>query len=121
MLTLFSTIASHLYKLRPLMMVATIVCCVLFVFNVLRITPLENPDLLMPILVGIMWSVLLFSFSGAFRQIPTLKDQKAGRWQRFKLRLKRFFYGVLALATLLTTITVLYLSIRLVRLFFDAS
>jgi len=64
-------------------------------------------------LAGLSWGLLLYIFVSVFQQIPALPNRQDSWWQRVRLRLSRWGYGFLGLATLGFTIAVVVMTIRL--------
>ena len=72
------------------------------------------PEFLLKLgLIGLTWGLLLFSFVSTFQNVPPHPGQDHGGWQKFSLRIRRFGYAVLAMATLAITVAVIVVTFKL--------
>lgn len=102
--------------IRPLSVPALIgvpVFSVLFVMNIFEVQPVSNPDYLIPIVIGLLWSIFLYSFVGSFQEIPEPPQPNHKFFSRVKARFARVLYWLLALITVFTSVGVVVISVRL--------
>ena len=102
--------------LRPLYipaLVGVVVFAVLFLMNIFELEPAADTALLIPILVGLLWSLFWYSFIGSFQEIPGKPQAGQRFFTRIKIRCIRAWYWLLALLTLATSVGVIVVSIRL--------
>ncbi len=69
--------------------------------------------LLIPGLVGLLWSLSTYAFVTTFRFVPAPTAPGEGRIARLKRRLKRGWYGLLALVCVGSTVAAVWVSFRL--------
>jgi len=65
-------------------------------------------------ITGATWALLVFVFVRLFPYAPDVAPPEATRWQRFKRFFARLWYGLLALAVIVTSFFVIWLTIRMV-------
>jgi hypothetical protein len=70
---------------------------------------------LVPALIALLWSLSGYAFILNFRSVPRWDNGAGGFFKRLKLRLLRFWYWVLAAMFFGTTLALLLISIRLIR------
>jgi hypothetical protein len=70
---------------------------------------------LVPAIIGLLWSLSGYAFILNFRSVPCWSEEARGLFKRLKLRLLRFWYWLLASLFLATTLALLLISIRLIR------
>lgn len=71
---------------------------------------------LLPAIIGLLWSLSGYAFILNFRSVPPWDSATGGFFKRLKLRLFRLWYWVLASLFLGTTLALIVISIRLLRL-----
>ena len=113
MLELFYALAVRLRKIKVVSLLIILGCSGLFAYAALSEDAAES--ILSTSLAGVCWGLLLFMFISVFQQVPELPTDQHSRWQRIKLRVRRLGYGVLGLATLALTITVVVVTFRVLR------
>lgn len=111
MLDLFNALAIRLRWLRPVSVLVVVGCSGLFGYAVLA----ENaPDRFITTgLIGVCWGLLLFVFLSFFQCLPDMPSPEHSWWQRVRLRLRRWGYGFLGIATIGLTIGVIVGTVRL--------
>jgi uncharacterized membrane protein len=70
---------------------------------------------LVPAIIGLLWSLSGYAFILNFRSVPRWSEGARGFFKRLKLRLLRFWYWLLAALFLGTTLALLLISLRLIR------
>jgi len=110
MLELFHALAVRFSWLRPVALLVIAACGGLFVYGALAN---EAPDhYLTSGLLGVCWGLLLFVFISLFQHMPGVPEEAPGWWQRVRLRLRQWGYGLLGLATLGLTLAVVVVTVR---------
>ena len=71
-----------------------------------------NDDYLLPSLVGLAWSILVYGVLTGFVVIPPKPDKSLSWWQRTKIRMIRGYYWLLFWLCAATTLVAAHLSIR---------
>ena len=106
-------------KLRPLRG-AVIALSVAFVLAAAAVVLLgDSPAherLLMPAVVGLLWSLSAYVFIVAFQHVPTKPADRNGWFARTGRSLRRGWYWLLALVFLGTTSVAVFTTVRLVTI-----
>jgi hypothetical protein len=89
---------------------------VVLIYVALGSSSQSGDHFLVPAIIGLLWSLSGYAFILNFRSVPTWKLEAGGFFRRQKLRLLRFWYWILALFFFSTTLALLVLSIRLLRI-----
>jgi len=120
-LVLFETIAR---KIKPYQKVSYFFAVIFItVFVIVQILPVQaafigfdvNNDYGKLGLLGCIWLLLFNMITTVFIDTPKITTKSDSVFTRFKLKVKRFFYFLLAVFFLVLTIIILYLSMRLLR------
>ncbi|MDP6376274.1 MAG: hypothetical protein QF921_18050 [Pseudomonadales bacterium] len=109
-------IARPLTPLRYVPLAAAFAFAALFLVSALDIEALrgEAPErYTIPALLGVLWSLAIFSFIVSFREVPPPVPQDAGLVARLRVRFARAYYWLLAGSLAFLTFAVAYLSYRL--------
>jgi hypothetical protein len=101
--------------LLPSMLVGSI-CFVSMAIIVIGVRSEEFERFLMPSLVGFVWAATTYSFVVTFCTIPEKADKSQGLIGKFKRRISRGWYWVLAVVFLGTTVAALILTGRLMSI-----
>ena len=64
-------------------------------------------------IAGMVWGGLLLAFLLTFRHVPPPPHASDSRWQRIKLRIRRWGYGGLAILTIVATIATVWITVKL--------
>lgn len=75
--------------------------------------PQTSDPLLLPAIVGILWSLCAALFVNTFETVPPAAGPELRGWTRLRRRLTRLWYGLLAIAFLGLTVAALLLTRRL--------
>ena len=110
-------IARPLAPLRHLAWVCALVSAALFLMAVASVAPFDDRHTI-PALLGVLWSVALFSFIVSFQDVPEPPTPQARAFTRLRVRLKRAYYWGVAFVLAGLTLTVMWLSYRLLDLWF---
>ena len=113
MLLRMQKLAKALLPLKSVWLVLIFVFGAAFALNIFGIDPIAKDVYLIPILIGLLWSLLLYSFVGLFQEIPATASPKESFVQRFKARFRRGLYWLLGLFTVVVSISVVVVTIRL--------
>ncbi|WP_295541454.1 hypothetical protein [uncultured Thiohalocapsa sp.] len=103
-------------RLRPALPVLSALAALLFVVAAYLAVfgdPQRSDVVLLPAIVGFLWCFCAVVLIGTFASVPPPVTAQMTGWARFKRRLARGWYGVLALAFLGLTVATLLLSNRL--------
>ncbi len=76
--------------------------------------PQRSEALLLPAIVGLLWCLCAWVLITTFDAVPAPASAVPSRWGRFKRRIARAWYWLLALAFLAVTASALLLTYRLV-------
>lgn len=76
----------------------------------------RQSHLLVPAILGGIWSLLLYTCGELFLHVPARPQADVGFFKKLKIRLVLLAYSLLALAMILTTMALLWLSFRLMVL-----
>ncbi len=112
MLARFHRLAQKLAPLRLLIKLALLACAATIVYALIsRGTTTSGP--LIPSLLATIWLLLLLAFVELFRDVPRRPRPADGFLLRWRLKLKRGFYWLLALVVGGVTALVVGLSAKL--------
>lgn len=128
MLNLYSRIAKILVPVKPIIWLAIAVIAVIIVAIFISAN-VAYEHWLVPCALLVLWLLLLLMLTQLFPNIPDFsilnpnisghvenaqaKEKRTlGRWQRFKLKIKKFAYHCLAVIFTLLTFSLLFLSYR---------
>ncbi|MEM7283201.1 MAG: hypothetical protein AAF438_16415 [Pseudomonadota bacterium] len=114
MLLLMQRFARRLRPLKNVFLILILLSFIAFAMNVLAVEPLGEDKFLIPILVGLLWSLFLYSFIGLFQEIPGPSKEKLGFFGRIKVKIKLGLYWLLGCVSILISIAVLVVSFRLI-------
>jgi fatty acid desaturase len=113
MLEKLSLISSRLYRLKPFVALFGFLCFVLFLFSLLNLDYFNSDLLLIPSLLGGLWSALYFILLSFFILIPSRPDNEENFFKKIKIRLLRGIYYFFGAVFILLSLAVLILSIKL--------
>ena len=102
----------------PVLLLA--LACLAGIGFLLLVTPQAGDRLLIPLLALLLWSFSAYDLIATFHAIPSRPATDAGLLPRFRGRLRRAWYGLLALVFLAATVAVLLISFRLLALWLRA-
>ncbi len=69
---------------------------------------------ILPALAGLLWSACSYAFIVNFQHVPQRLDKSAPLFSRIKVRLRRFGFWLLALFFVGGTLTILWMTLRLI-------
>ncbi|WP_404419089.1 hypothetical protein [Marinospirillum sp.] len=116
MLHLFERLAARLGLLRPVSLITAVIGLLLLAAS-LFVADFQH--WLMPGFLLFLWSLLGYSFLTLFRSLPAPPSAQEGLFARWKGKLVRGAYWLLALAFLLLTLGVLGMTLRGLVIFFS--
>lgn len=76
----------------------------------------KNDDYLLPSVVGVVWSILVYGVLSGFAVIPAKPDGSLSWFKRVKARCVRGYYWLLFWLCLATTLVAAHLSIRAITI-----
>ena len=110
--------ALALAPLQPFCLLAVAALCTVFALSVFEISVFAGDTYLIPSFVGVLWLLSLYSFIVCFRSLPAKEDTGAGMLARYRRKVLRGVYWVIALLLLGVTVSVLLVSLRFFNLWF---
>ncbi len=113
MLETLARLAIKLHWSKPLVIVIGACFFGWFCLNIFGVLGTDSDAYLIPSVLGLLWSVLLFFLLTTFLDIPPKPQAEASFLIRLKTRIKRSFYYLLGLIFLLLTIAVSLYSFRM--------
>ena len=108
--------ALALAPLERFSLFAVMVLCTVFAMSVFEISVFAGDAYLIPSLVGVLWLLSLYSFIVCFRSLPAKEDTGAGMLARYRRKVLRGVYWVIALLLLGVTVSVALVSLRFFNL-----
>jgi hypothetical protein len=116
MIDKFQRLSRAMQFLRIPSIVLGLVCLVLVVVAILNGGSTEGHPYVMPGFVGLVWAIATFSFISTFSDIPSKPGQSDKFLAMLKRRLSRAWYWVLAVFFLVTSVSALLLTGRLISI-----
>ena len=117
MLEKLSRLAIRLHAWRPLLWVVFIGSLLTMSIQVFSPVLLEANPLFIPALICLLWSLIGGLLTLYFQQIPSHPETIPRFFPRQIARIKRFGYGLLAVAFMATTLGVFAITCRLLRVY----
>ncbi len=113
MLLRMQSIARRLLPLKNVWLLLILGFGVAFLMNIFGVEPVAKDIYLIPILIGLLWSLLLYSFVGLFQEIPASPLPEQSFLQRLKARIRRGMYWLLGIFTVAVSFSVVVVTVRL--------
>jgi hypothetical protein len=107
--------AARTQPLRSWLLLLSGIFFLALLYTVVTSTTHSGDLFLVPAIIGLLWSLSSYAFILNFRSVPRWNKEENGFFKRLKLRLSRLWYWVLASLFFGTTLALLLVSIRLVR------
>jgi len=119
MLELLHGLAIRLRRLRPVAMAFFLVFLTVAVVMVFNSPSHEDNLLLVPAIVGSLWSLSAYALLSTFYHIPRVPNGNDRLFLRITLRLKRFWYWLLGILFVSTTAASVLVSVRLIKIWYQ--
>jgi hypothetical protein len=114
LLNRLQALARWLRPARPLFVGVGAIAFALAAYLVVFGDPQTSDPLLLPAIVGLLWSLCAALFISTFEAVPQPAGPDLRGWARLRRRAARLWYGLLALAFLGLTVAALLLTRRLI-------
>lgn len=121
MIDTFQRFAQGLRFLRIPSIVFGLVCLLSVAVSVLDGGSTEGHRYMMPGFIGLIWAIATFSFIETFSDIPAKAEKSDRLVARFKRRLRRAWFWLVALVFLFTSVSALVFTGRLVSIWLKDS
>ena len=108
-----SAISTRLYWSKPIAMLLGFVFVSLFVSSILEVRGFDTETLLIPSLVGSLWSAIYFILLTIFPSVPSIPGKEVNLFTRIKIRFQRGMYYLLGITLVVLTIAIFFLSLKL--------
>lgn len=108
-------LALLLVPFKTLFLLLAIASAVMVVSSFFIFSARENNVLAVPALLAFLWSLMLFIYVNVFVSIENEATTKLSFWQRFKLRIKRFFLAVFVIFFILLALVSVVASFRMLN------
>jgi hypothetical protein len=108
-----------LFPLKPAFMVMFIVFLAIGAFIVFSSNSHEEDLLLIPSVVGSLWSLSAYALLSTFHRIPRVPNENDRFLLKIKLRLKRFGYWVTGVLFLVGTAATVAVTVRLINIWYS--
>ncbi len=118
MIDRFRVLAQRLSPATPGFVAAAAVCFVAFWCVLLGTSPRVQDRYLVPLLLGLLWSLSAWSFVLNFKTVPDPAAAAVGVFERLQRRLQRVWCWLLALLFAATTGALLVLSFRVLAIWY---
>ena len=106
-------VAIKLQWLKPIAMLLVILSVGMFGYVIFGKSGMAADDqYLLPSVMVLIWAILLCAFLFTFKHVPGPIESEQGFFTRLKIRLQRFYYFVLLLLCLATTLAIVMMSFR---------
>ena len=113
MLKTLSAISLKLYWLKPFVALFGLICVGVFVLSLLNFGYFKSEILLIPSLLGGLWSALYFILLIAFTSLPPKPGSEVKFFAKIKMRLLRGIYYLLGTTFIVLTLAVIVISFKL--------
>ncbi|MCK5893086.1 MAG: hypothetical protein KAG53_01485 [Endozoicomonadaceae bacterium] len=117
MLETLSWLAVRLHSWKPLLWVVFIGSLLTMSVQLFRSVSLESTPLFIPALGCLLWALTGFMLTLCFQQIPARPETISRFFPRQITRIKRFGYGLLALVFMATTLGIIAITGRMLRIY----
>jgi hypothetical protein len=108
-----SAISTRLYWSKPIAMLLGFVFVSLFVSSILEVRGFDTEALLIPSLLGSLWSAIYFILLTIFPSVPSIPGKEVNLFTRIKIRFQRGMYYLLGITLVVLTIAIFFLSLKL--------
>jgi hypothetical protein len=108
-----SAISTRLHWSKPIAMLLGFVFVSLFVLSILNVRGFDSAALLIPSLLGALWSAIYFILLTIFPSVPSSPGKEVNLFTRIKIRLQRGMYYLLGITLVVLTIAIFFLSFKL--------
>ncbi|MFT6841053.1 MAG: hypothetical protein ACJAWK_001828 [Candidatus Azotimanducaceae bacterium] len=108
-----SAISTRLYWSKPIAMLLGFVFVSLFVLSILDVRGFDTKNLLIPSLLGALWSAIYFILLTIFPSVPASPGKEVSLFTRIKVRFQRGMYYLLGITLIVLTIGIFFLSFKL--------
>ena len=115
MLGALNVIATNARWLKPVIKLASLASLSAFLYVVFLAEGANRDVYLIPSVVALIWTLLLYILLATFPNVPAAPDKSRNLFFRIRLRVVRLFYHILAVLFLLFTIAVVILSLRILN------
>jgi hypothetical protein len=113
MLKKLSALSVKLYGLKPFIALLGFACIGLFISSILNLGDFNSDKLMIPSLLGGLWSALYFILLSSFLTIPPKPGSDVKFFAKIKIRLLRGIYYLLGAIFIVLTLVVLVVSFKL--------
>ncbi|MFD2178431.1 hypothetical protein [Veronia pacifica] len=118
MLKKLGFLAEKMQWFVPVALLLLLLSVVIFSASIFGLFSINHDQFLIPsFLVGI-WSLNIYVFLSGFAAIPEPVNPRMSLWQKIKTKAKRGLYHLSAIAFVILNMAVLFLSIRMLRVWF---
>jgi hypothetical protein len=111
-LKILSVISLKLYKLKPFVMLFGSLCLGVCVLSLLNFGYFKSEILLIPSLLGGLWSALFSILLSAFCVVPPVPGSDVKFFAKIKMRLLRGIYYLLGTTFIVLTLVVILISFK---------
>lgn len=112
MLKTLSAISLKLYRLKPFVVLFGSLCLGVCVLSLLNFSYFKSDILLIPSLLGGLWSALFFILLSAFITVPPVPGSDVKFFAKIKMRLLRGTYYLLGTTFIVLTLVVIVISFK---------
>ena len=99
-------------------LVLAIACLAYVVFVIFASSSHEGDKHLFPAILGFLWALSTYSFIETFRHVPGRKDDERGFFKRTQRKLSRFWYWIIGLVFVGTSVAVVVITLRILTIWF---
>lgn len=118
MIDRFQRIAQTIQWLRLPSVTLGLGCLAAIVVIIFTSASHEEDRFLIPAFIGLLWAISTYSFVTTFRAVPEQAGKGMGFFRRLKRRLHRAWYWSIGLLFIATTLSIMFLSYRMVAIWF---
>ncbi len=113
MLEALSAISTRLYWTKPIALLLGTVFFGVFVTSIFDLGGFDSDALLIPGLLGVIWSATYYLFLNIFPSVPSRPGVEVKLFTRAKIRFQRGMYYLLGLILVALSVVLLFLSFKL--------
>lgn len=99
--------------LKPLFFLTAALSFIVFGYVVFFETGAEKEILIIPCIVGVLWSLVCLFLISTFPSVPSKAGEEQRLHQRLKIKLTRVFYSIISFLFIILSAGALFLTLRL--------
>ena len=111
--------SEKLVCLKPLFLLTTVIACIVLGYVVLKQQGTTNDVLIIPSIIGVLWSLVCLLLLLIFPYVPPKPDQRLNYVKRLKIRCIRVGYHIGGVVFISLSVSVVWLSLKLLNVWYS--